>query len=162
MTRNQLYDTACHVRDCNKIFCSDMGSPWTIISRRVSTWHMPNSLLTDKNERRLRRGVWTSLLFPSGGPSAPGRRFPSGGSCGGRRRRQNVWPRSSQAPPPHILRLRRDLCCWPTANKQSATRSERINLREGLPPNCKHFFRHIFIDYRRNGWHICANSSPAT
>ena len=39
-------------------------------------------------------GVRTFAFFPSGGPSAPGRRFPSGGSCGGRRRRQNVGPRS--------------------------------------------------------------------
>ena len=53
MTRNQLYDTACHVRDCDKIFCSDMGSPWTIISRRVSTWHMPlqrHGFTLDKNQ----------------------------------------------------------------------------------------------------------------
>ena len=62
-----------------------------------------------------RRAV--ARAFPSGGPSAPGGRFPPEAPAEGGRRRQNVGPRSSQAPPPHILRLRRELCCWPAAKR---------------------------------------------
>ena len=39
-------------------------------------------------------GGTVAVFFPSGGPSAPGRRFVSDGSCGGLRRAQNVGPRS--------------------------------------------------------------------
>ena len=74
-------------------------------------------------KRSLRSKLGPSRSFPSGGPSAPGRRFPPEAPAEGCGAGKTWGPGRRYAPPPQILRLRRGLCCWPAA-KQGACGGE--------------------------------------
>ena len=68
-------------------------------------------------------------FFPSGGPSAPGRRFPPEAPAEGGRRRQNVWPPVvASSSTPHFAAAPRLMLLAYGAEQGATIRRALINL----------------------------------